>query len=104
MDDFTSAIHDPLDINLKRQTTALIDLIPPTSPHATAFLNVKSNGDILATLSMLLTVPALTLSVATLFRPVLLDLCARWLHDEENMEEKLVAACLLVEVHEEIYP
>jgi hypothetical protein len=48
--------------------------------------------------------PSLTVAVATIFRPILLDLCARWLHSGEIIEEHLIASCLLLEVHEELFP
>jgi midasin len=98
------AFHDPLTINLTRQTRSLASKISPESPYATAIAQASLPGALLDTLSQLLTVPALTLSVATAFRPLLLDLCARWLNDNENAEDKLVALCLLLEPHQELYP
>jgi midasin len=59
---------------------------------------------LLATLSSLLAVPSLTLAVAGLFRPILIPLCAQWLADPEQIEEKLVALCLLIQQHEELFP
>lgn len=101
---FTSDIHDPLAINIQRQLRVLLSTIPPSSPYATALLNTSSNGELLATLSGLLAVPAFTMPVATAFRPVLLDLCARWLYHTETTEEQLVALSLLLEPHEELFP
>lgn len=96
-------IHDPCSINLNRQTQSLLSEISPESVYRTALTEAPTPGALLDTLSRLLFVPALTLSVATAFRPLLLDLCARWLEGEENKEEKLVALCLLLEPHEELY-
>jgi midasin len=98
------AIYDPLAINLTRQTRSLVSKISPESPYSTAIVQASSPGVLLDTLSQLLMVPALTLPVATAFRPLLLDLCARWLNDGENAEDKLVALCLLLEPHQELYP
>ncbi|KAG6909303.1 hypothetical protein DXG01_001247, partial [Tephrocybe rancida] len=100
----TSAIHDPLTINLRRQTTLLLATIPNPSKYATDIINVKSTTDLLVTLSQLLQVPAFTLTIATLYQPILFDLCVRWLDVVENTEEQLVALCLLLENHEELFP
>lgn len=100
----SSAIHDPLAINLRRQKRALLSDIPADSPYAAALLSARTNTELLAALSALLAEPALTLSIATYFRPILFDLCARWLDDSQNTEDQLVALCLLVEVHEELFP
>jgi len=100
----TSQLHDPLTINLHKQTRALTAVIPPDSPLSAALINAPSYKFLLDTLSTALALPALTLSVATAFRPILLDLCARWLHSSENTEEQLVALCLLLEFHEELFP
>lgn len=99
-----NTIHDPLTINLHGQTRKFLAKLPATSPYAASLLNASSRAELLEILSHLLAVPGLTLSVATTFRPILLDLCARWLHDEDNAEDRLGALCLLIEVHEELYP
>ena len=46
--------------------------------------------------------PSLTILLKKAFRPLLVDLCARWLDDSENLDKKVDAFALLVEVHEEI--
>lgn len=99
----SSAIHDPLAINLHRQTRSLLSIIPSSS-HTTDLLDASSTPKLLAILSRLLAVPALTLTIASLYRPILFDLCARWLEIQDNTEEQLVALCLLLEIHEELYP
>ncbi|KAF8895596.1 hypothetical protein BD779DRAFT_1609097 [Infundibulicybe gibba] len=102
----TSDLHDPLQINLQRQTRALLDLLPD-SPQISRIKLCTSNSQILQALSVLLADAKLTLLISALFRPVLLDLCARWLDDEdeiEKREDQLVALALLIEVHEELYP
>ncbi|KAF9464151.1 midasin nuclear AAA ATPase [Collybia nuda] len=100
---FTSAIHDPLCINLHRQTRILQNILPTPSLHATELLNLPTS-ELLAALSRLLAAPEFTLTIATLYRPILFDLCARWLDDETNTEDQLVALCLLLEIHEELFP
>ncbi|TFK40741.1 midasin nuclear AAA ATPase [Crucibulum laeve] len=100
----TSAIHDPLYINLRRQTQLLISMLPANSQYVAELTQSSTTRELLTTLSVLLAIPALTQKVATLFRPILLDLCARWLEVEGHTEEQLVALCYLLEVHEELYP
>lgn len=97
-------LGDPLAINLRRQTSVLLAQIPQGSPHAPALKNAFRRTELLNTLSYLLSLPAYTNAVAVAFRPILLDLCARWLHDEENELERFEALCLLLEIHIEIYP
>lgn len=96
--------HHPLTINLHRQTRFLLSKIPADSPYATAIAQAQSPTALLGILSQLLYLPAFTLIVAKAFRPLLLDLCARWLQDEQNVENKLAALSLLLEPHEELYP
>ena len=97
-------IGDPLAINLRKQTAVLLAQLPEHLPYAHPLQNATSRSELLNTLSYLLSLPACTLAVATAFRPILLDLCARWLHDEENELERFEALCLLLEIHVEVYP
>ncbi|EGN98495.1 hypothetical protein SERLA73DRAFT_110025 [Serpula lacrymans var. lacrymans S7.3] len=101
---FTNTVHDPLTINLAKQTRALLCCIPAESIYAQNVIQASSPKDLLSTLSRLLAVPALTLLVAKTFRPLLLDLCVRWLHDDDDLENRFAALCLLIEPHEEIFP
>lgn len=101
---WTSEVHNPLGINLKKQTSILISRLPQDSPYANALKKVSTRSELLETLSRLLAVPGLTNAVATAFRPLLLDLCARWLHTDEYRDERLEAFCLLLEIHPELYP
>ncbi|KAI6016225.1 hypothetical protein EDC04DRAFT_2881627 [Pisolithus marmoratus] len=89
-----NVFYDPLTINLGKQTRALV-----------AFLSARS-AELLGVLSRCLAEPSLTNIVADLFRPLLLDLCARWLERASNEEEekRFVAMCLLIENHEELFP
>lgn len=97
-------IHDPLKINLRRQKTLLLSSISPNTIYSDALINASSSLQLLATLSTILAVPAYTQLIATLFRPILIDLCARWLEAEDESEQHLVALCYLLEVHEELFP
>ena len=97
-------LYDPLKINLHRQKTLLLSSISPNTIYTEALINASSSSQLLATLSSILAVPAYTQLIATLFRPILIDLCARWLESEDGSEQYLVALCYLLEVHEELFP
>jgi midasin len=101
-----SAIHDPLAINLRGQTRVLLSSLPPDSSHAPALIDAasKPTNQLAVVLSGLLCSPDLTILIATLYRPLLLQLCARWLDEPQNTEAQLVALCYLLEVHEELFP
>lgn len=57
----------------------------------------------LATLSTLLKNQKYTASISRLFSPILVDLCARWLDDQEQDEAKFAVFGLLLPIHEELY-
>jgi midasin len=97
-------MNNPLKINLRRQKTLLLSSISPNTIYTEALNNASSSSQLLATLSTILAIPAYTQLIATLFRPILMDLCARWLEDEDGSEQHLVALCYLLEVHEELFP
>ncbi|KAI0060319.1 hypothetical protein BV25DRAFT_1871299 [Artomyces pyxidatus] len=96
--------HDPLAICLKHQVSVFLSNTPLGLPHVSSLHPSSSRGEILRVLSQLLLVPSITSAVARAFRPLLLDLCARWLENEECIEEKLVSLCFLLQPHVEIYP
>ena len=98
------SLKDPLSINLPKQTRALLAVLPPDSPHASQISLASSPSALLSTLSRLLAVPSFTVPISDLFRPLLVDLCARWLHDQEDPENRFIAFCLLIEIHEELFP
>lgn len=117
-----SVLRDPLKINLKKQVRALLSIIPSHPEVEAAFSGVSDvlspfvlenrkgdGGKVLAALSRLLSVPELVESIIRLFRPLLVDLFARWLNmregvDEDLDEERLAALAYVVEVHEEMFP
>ncbi|CAE6427190.1 unnamed protein product [Rhizoctonia solani] len=106
--------HDPLKFDLLGQSQKLLLKIglctQATSATASleAALNESSQPNIpkiLCTISRLMSAPAFTVLVSDDFRPLLMDLCARWLDDDSIDEvDRLVALCLLVEPYEEIFP
>ena len=100
----SDVFHDPLTINLEQQTRVLLETTPADSPLHDSLLTAPTRSELLRRLSRALLLPGLTSAVATAFRPVLLDLCARWLEDDEDEEDKLEALCLLLAVHPELFP
>ncbi|KIK92495.1 hypothetical protein PAXRUDRAFT_571192 [Paxillus rubicundulus Ve08.2h10] len=96
--------QDPLTINLVKQTRGLLALLPPDSIYASQISLASPSRDLLATISRLLAAPSLTITISYLFRPLLTDLCARWLHVQEDLEDRFVALCVLIETHEELFP
>lgn len=96
---------NPLAIDLKRQLGRLQERHSGSgSQHLRALQNAPSRATFLATLSGALLEPSLTTTIAHDFRPILLDLCSRWLENGDLVEEKLEALCLLVQSHEELFP
>ncbi|KAI0373653.1 midasin [Pilatotrama ljubarskyi] len=104
MEDQAESFKDPLCLNLQRQTKKLLALLPVESTYSAALKNAISRASLLDMLSELLLVPQYTMAVATLFRPLLLDLCTRWLHVATNGLQKFEALCLLLEIYPELYP
>ncbi len=117
-----SVLRDPLKFKLKKQIRLLLSTIA-SHPGVEAmfsgvldvlrlFLLEMRQGDVgkvLDALSRLLSVPELVERVIKFFRPLLVDLFARWLNmkedrDEALEEERLAALAYVVEVHEEIFP
>ena len=97
-------MKDPLKINLGRQTRSLLEKLGPDSHFASYIQNGTTTRELLDALSQLLVTPASTLLVAREFRPILFDLCARWLLVNGRTDEILVALCLLLEPHPELFP
>ncbi|KAG8775237.1 hypothetical protein FRC15_000690, partial [Serendipita sp. 397] len=69
-----------------------------------AWLRTLQLSEQLPALSKLLKKSEYTLKVARLFSPLLLDLTARWLEEQEEDEAKFIVFGLLVPAHEELYP
>lgn len=100
----TTMFYDPLMMSLEQQTRAFLETIPQDSPLHTILLTAPTRAELLRQLSCALLLPEHTDSVALSFRPILLDLCARWLDDEANEENKFEALCLLLGLHPELFP
>ncbi|KAL1666977.1 hypothetical protein GGF50DRAFT_125186 [Schizophyllum commune] len=98
------AHRDPLAFNVRRQTQALMEALPEGSTLVTEIHSARSHTELFDALSRWLATPALTWRIATTFRPILVDLCARWLQSTQPTEEQLAALCFLVEIHEELFP
>ena len=96
-------LKDPLKMNLRRQARSLSERLGPDSRLASCIQNTTTR-ELLDALSHLLATPALTLLVAHEFKPILFDLCARWLLLDGRTDEILVALCLLLEPHPELFP
>ncbi|KZV73642.1 hypothetical protein PENSPDRAFT_268056 [Peniophora sp. CONT] len=97
---------NPLAIDLKKQLGRLQELCTGSGsqPHLRALQNASSRATFLTTLSGALLEPSLTTTIAHAFRPILIDLCSRWLDNRDLVEEKFEALCLLVQMHEELFP
>jgi midasin len=97
-------IHDPLKINLPQQIRVLAEITLLDSQLHDTLLAAPTRSELLQQLSRALLNPRYTLAVSNAFRPLLLDLCARWLEDDADEEDKLEALCLLLDVHPELFP
>jgi midasin len=97
-------LRDPLSLNLKLQWLVFKSKFPEWSFHFQANLADASPGEILSLASKFLLLPSSTTIIAETFRPLLLDLCARWLESSDLLEDKLSALCFLLQPHAEIFP
>lgn len=98
--------RNPLRFNLYGQIAQLVAQHPNFDfPEIFSRCSTTSSGELLNSLARLLAVPALTGKIALGFKPLLLDLCARWLLMEE-LEDRLVfeAFAALLEPHGEVFP
>lgn len=91
---------DPLKLDLERQVAAFNAYLGQKIVSS-----LEPRVDLLNQFSRLLAAPQYTLLVAKFFRPLLVDLTARWLLETDVSEEdRFVALALLIETHEEIFP
>lgn len=105
-------INDPLNINIERQAQVLLSQLQSSSLPGPISLSLEQiikaslpPQEALTQISRLLAVPYLTTLVARAFRPLLVDLCARFLEDEAIDEvRRLETLAFLIEIHEEVYP
>jgi midasin len=103
MDDQVVALHDLRTFNIRGQIQKLLQTCPASTPHAPMLRDATTYGERANALAKLLLVPALTSAVAKFFRPILTDICARLLHDDELLEEKFVALASLLQPHIELF-
>ena len=97
-------LKDPLKMNLSHQTRSLLEKLGTDSQFTSLVRGITTTRELLDALSELLMTPAFTLLVAREFRPILFDLCARWLFVEGRTDEILAALCLLLEPHPQLFP
>ncbi|KZO97025.1 P-loop containing nucleoside triphosphate hydrolase protein [Calocera viscosa TUFC12733] len=109
------ATIDSLNINYLKQSRELLSSIPVDIPlRCTSVLTTIRQiivthpvepGRLLCSLSDALAMPELTWLVASAFRPILIELAARWLEDSPAFTlDRLFCLAFLLEVHEELYP
>lgn len=118
-----SALSDPLRLNLQKQVRKLLELVSsrlnPVSEQLVGAVDVLSSladvtspnpnaGKVLDAVSQCLVAPQLVEGIVRLFRPLLVDLFARWLENdgegEDVRELKLIVLVYVVEVFEEVFP
>lgn len=97
-------LNDSLTINLNQQIRLLAEELPEGSSLVSLLQNASSRSELLKQLSRYVATPGLSEITARLLKPVLLDLCARWLEKETELDEKFEAFALLLEIHPEIFP
>ncbi|KAI0270022.1 midasin [Gloeopeniophorella convolvens] len=95
---------DPLVLDIGAQWLVFTSRFPTWNGHHQVNLVGASSKELLSLASKFLFLPSCTTVVASLFRPLLLDLCARWLENAEAVEDKLCAFCLLLQPHTELFP
>jgi midasin len=100
----TRNIRDPLSLDLRSQWLDFVSKHPAWFAHSQVNLVDASPKELLSLASKFLLIPSYTTIVADTFRPLLLDLCARWLENSDEVEDKLCALCLLLQPHVEIFP
>lgn len=103
-DDAIWEFNDILTLDLEGRRSLLLESLPPNSKFARSIHDISSATDLLNLLPLLLAEPSLTLAIATHFRPIVIDICARWLDYKDDRVKKLAAFGSLIELHEEIYP
>ena len=95
---------DLFSLDLRARANLLIESLPPKSSYPSAIRHAASATALLAILPRLLAESPLTMLVEMHFRPILMDLCAKWLDYPEDKYKKLAAFGVLIELHEELYP
>jgi len=97
---------DTIFFNIHSQIQQLVSTFPTFRfPHEVSNAPSAKVVEVLNALSRLMTVPLLTSYIANAFRPILLDLCSRWL-DLLELEDLSVfeATGVILGIYDEIYP
>jgi midasin len=100
-------VPNPTSMNVHRQLDQLFSRLSPDSPTTQKMRENLQQMPLLQALSMFMLRPSLTLLITELFRPLLMDICARWLDIAKESEDNiraLEALALLIEVHDELFP
>ena len=100
-------LRNPTSMNVQQHLQDLLHSLPADAAHVQSFRKALSTGNILDVLSTYLRNPSLTLAITGAFRPLLMDLCARWLDARKESRsdlDVLEALTLLLEVQEELFP
>jgi hypothetical protein len=97
-------LRDPLSLNPKSLWLEFTSNYPDWTSHFQANLADSSPAEVLSLASKFLLLQSCTSIIADTFRPLLLDLCSRWLEHSEALEDKLSALCFLLQPHMEIFP
>ena len=100
-------LRDPTSMNMQQQLNALLASLPSDSDVHDNLKRASEENCLLPALSRYLRSPSLTLVITKAFRPLLVDLCARWIDDVNGSEvvlDTLEALALLIEVHDELFP
>ena len=100
-------LHDPTSMNVNQQLNALLAVLPAEFDAHENLKQAFKEERLLPALSHYLRKPSCTLAVTEAFRPLLMDLCVRWIDDANGSEENLdtlEALALLIEAHDELFP
>lgn len=97
---------DPIFFDIHSETQRLVSTFPTFRfPPEVSNAPATNAVEVLNALSRLMTVPLLTSHIANAFRPILLDLCSRWL-DLLELDDLSVfeAIGVIIGIYDEIYP
>jgi midasin len=101
-------IYNPLHLNIPKQVGELLSHEEVCSFLDETQLQVLQRGvassTLLAVLSHLLCQPRFTQLISDLFRPLIIDLCARLLDYRGGDDAIFIALAHLIALHPEIYP
>jgi hypothetical protein len=95
----------PLRLDLRGKVSQLVSAHPRFCFPDALTHSTSRTAEVLNSIARLLAFPALTDEVSAFFRPILMDLCSRWLElddiDEHHVFESFAA---LLRPHRELFP